>query len=355
MRPPYRNAVRALIVAMALASLGVFGATLAAFTATTDTSGSTFSAAASWDSCPSANLTPLWLTGFEHGGALLTNGGGIFDAMTGTPTADSVVTNSGDYSLKVLDSAAGSTINGAKTTPATSSFVARFAIRLNTLPVGDVAELARVTVAAGNHLQLGFGTHSNVGAFKQVGGGAVAAGDWALVNDVPVRATGIGALSHSISQAGGSTASYLEVAFANTLETCIKSVWALAAGFSNLGASHAKVTVVVGSTERVVYDGNWLASLPLDVRSAVVVPISQPSTAASLNALVARFGYSSNAAEGSREPSISGLMLEYEVGAPSDPQERQDPHADRVVQPWCRAERRAATHSTLARRDTVNA
>jgi len=418
-------AVRVLVVLAAVAGLCKLGATLAAFSATTDNSGSTFTAAASFD-CP-ATVSPLWLTGFEHGGSILTSGGGIFDALTGAPTADSAVKNHGAYSLQVLDADAAAAINGAKTTTATSSFVTRFAIRLDSLPVSDVTELARVNAAAGNDLQLGYdaatqklrlalgttatpvatvtadttisaatwyvidlrlatstttrtgswridgaaqtdvtnteaasssselsfgstivadlftanyddvkvtataadyplaygrilklspnslGTPLDTTHFADAGDSTpVEAGDWALLDDLPLRGSGIGPLLDGIKQNVTGATNYLEVNFANTAETCITGAWALGAGFTTqVPAAQAKLSIFDGATQRVIHNGTWPASTTQAVRSAAVLPASSPWTTATLNALVARFGYSSDATNG---PTVNGLMLEYEVG-----------------------------------------
>jgi hypothetical protein len=422
-------AVRVLVVLVVLAAaagLGKLGATFAAFSATTQTGASTFTAAASFG-CPDT-VSPLWLTGFEHGGSILTDGGGIFDDLTGAPTADSAVKNHGAYSLKVLDASAANAINGAKTTTATSSFVTRFAIRLDSLPVSAVTELARVDAAAGNDLQLGYdaatqklrlalgttatpvatvtaattisagtwyvidlrlatsttartgswridgaaqtavtnteaassssklsfgstivddlftanyddvkvsataadyplaygrilklspnslGTPLDTTHFAYVGDSSpVTAGDWAYLDDVPLRG-GFTSVLDGIKQNVSGGTNYLQVNFADTAETCITGVWALGAGFtSQAPAQSAKLSIFDGGTERLIHNGTWPASTTQAVRSAAVLPASSPWTTATLNALIARFGYSSDATRG---PAVNGLMLEYEVGMP---------------------------------------
>ena len=84
----------------------------------------------------------VWLTGMEHG-VVSTAGGGIFSSLTGSPTADNTVARSGAYSLRIADASTGSTVRALRSFTASSVVVARFALRLSSLP-GVNANLAYV-------------------------------------------------------------------------------------------------------------------------------------------------------------------------------------------------------------------
>ena len=75
----------------------------------------------------------VWLTGMEHG-VVSTAGGGIFSTVTGTPTAVNSVARSGAYSLRIADASSGSTVRALRSVTASSVVVARFAVRLSSLP-----------------------------------------------------------------------------------------------------------------------------------------------------------------------------------------------------------------------------
>jgi hypothetical protein len=136
-----------LVAAAVVAVVAIVGFTYSALSSTTSNPPSSLSAAGAFCTRSSA----VWLTGMEHG-LVSTSGGGIFNTVTGAPTADSTTFRNGAYSLRIADAAAGSTIAALKTFTAASVVVARFAVRLSALP-GVSSNL--VYVDSGTDLVLG--------------------------------------------------------------------------------------------------------------------------------------------------------------------------------------------------------
>src|SRR5262245_21929200 len=131
----------ALAAAVAVAGAVLVGVTYSALSSTTSNPSSSLSAAPAFCSRSSA----VWLTGMEHG-LVSTAGGGIFNTVTGAPTADTATVRNGAYSLRIADTAAGSSVNALKTFTAANVVVARFAVRLSALP-GVNSNLAYVDTA----------------------------------------------------------------------------------------------------------------------------------------------------------------------------------------------------------------
>lgn len=121
--------VVALVAAVVVVAVAVAGVTYSALSSTTSNPSSSLSAASAFCSRSSA----VWLTGMEHG-LVSTAGGGIFNTVTGAPTADTATVRNGAYSLRIADASASSTINAVKTFTAAGVVVARFAVRLSALP-----------------------------------------------------------------------------------------------------------------------------------------------------------------------------------------------------------------------------
>jgi hypothetical protein len=118
---------------------------------------------------PCPTISPMRLTGFEHGSASAT-GAGVFDTVNGA-TADAGVARSGGYSLQVADTSI-TTARSASWNGNASPLVARFAIRLASLPAANVAELATFEAAAGSRLRLGYAAASNRFVL-QIGAGTI--------------------------------------------------------------------------------------------------------------------------------------------------------------------------------------
>ncbi|MBA3779861.1 MAG: hypothetical protein H0X16_11310 [Chloroflexi bacterium] len=134
--------------------------------------------------CPSP--TPVWLTGFEHG-AVSASGGGLFTAVTGTGSAaDSSMKRSGGYSLRIID--ASGSANSVARTVSSPSLVARFAIRLASVPAANVSELVSFGASTGSRLALRYVAATQRLALR-IGAGAdvpasstVTAGTWYVID-----------------------------------------------------------------------------------------------------------------------------------------------------------------------------
>ena len=187
---PWRPLVAAaLTISLAGAAFGG-GArfTLALLTDTADVGANTFTTASSFTACTAASM-PLWLTGLEHG-VVSTAGLGLFNNVLtggGAPVADAAVFRTGAYSLKVPKTGSTNTSYVEKAITASGVVVARFAIRLNSLPAADVTQLASITVTAGSQLNFGYQTSSQKLQVKLGSGAAVVAnttvtaGTWYVV------------------------------------------------------------------------------------------------------------------------------------------------------------------------------
>ena len=169
-----------LLVAVAVILVGaVAGLTYSALSSTTSNPSSSLSAAPAFCSRSAA----VWLTGMEHGVVSIV-GGGLFNTVTGAPTADNVTFRNGAYSLRIADASAASTILARKTFTATNVVVARFAIRLSALP-GVNSNLAYVD--SGTDLVFGYNAASqrftlNVGASTASSANTVSAGTWYVID-----------------------------------------------------------------------------------------------------------------------------------------------------------------------------
>ena len=168
-----------LLVATAALVATAVGITYSAFSSTTSNPSGSLTAASTFCNRTSA----VWLTGFEHG-VVSAAGGGVFTTLTGAPTADNATFRSGAYSLRIADASGASTINGLRTFTAANVVVARFAVRLNTLP-GVSSNL--VYVDSGTDLVLGYDQPSQrfsltLGASTATSASTVSAGTWYVID-----------------------------------------------------------------------------------------------------------------------------------------------------------------------------
>ena len=146
------------MVLLALSTAIRTGSTFSSFSGATSNTASSFSAASSF--CQSQSIA--WLTGFEHGVVSASSGSGLFDSWNtagGTPAVDMTVTRSGNYSLKIAKTGAGVSYVSNDSTAAV--VVRRFAIRFQTLPAADVAELARTSTLTGSSSNISYDVASN--------------------------------------------------------------------------------------------------------------------------------------------------------------------------------------------------
>ena len=191
---PMRRHVRrmwAIFCVLGLLLVSVLGRqSFAAFSATVSATGS-LSAAATFVTCVAKTMTPVWMSGFE-GGVLPTGGNGFFNVINGSgSTIDASTPRTGGYALRIVDaSSSGSQQYVTTDITVTKTLVTRFAIRLNTLPAADVAQLAEFVNdagqtrsgqlgynAAGQRLTFGFGPGT-----KQLSSMVVSAGTWYVID-----------------------------------------------------------------------------------------------------------------------------------------------------------------------------
>jgi hypothetical protein len=385
--------------------------TLALLTHRAELTGNTFATAATF--CPPPR-TATFLTGFEYGPITAL---GPFDGAQitgGTPSIETV-SRSGTYAAKIPKVATGA--SSITKYASGTTLVTRLAIRLDTLPVGNVAQLATMGVTGGTgarlgydastmKLELGFGPtaaqasstieagtwyvidlkvdvganprtaswringanqpvataaeaaasisgvttgstvtadvftaryddivvsataadypigdgrvlglvpnasplsgHSGSTRFTDEVGGLVDANAYARLDDVPLTAT-----NDYFKQVTGSATSYLQLELTNASGSCFSGVQALIAFHSASGGGNANngaVRIFDGATETVVHDGSMF-STSLAYRSAIVTPASE-WTAASIDGLVARVGYSTDV---NPAPYWDGIQLEYDA------------------------------------------
>lgn len=96
--------------------------------------------------------TPVWLTGFEYGVATpTTNGGGLFNTVTGSPAIQSTTKNTGSYALRLNPSSAIYTVFKNLSSPAI--VVGRVYFRFSSW-AGIDNEIVYVTIAAGVNLAI---------------------------------------------------------------------------------------------------------------------------------------------------------------------------------------------------------
>lgn len=169
-----------VLVAAGVVLVGaVAGLTYSALSSTSSNPSSSLSAAPSFCSRSAA----VWLTGMEHG-VVSTVGGGLFTTVTGAPTADNATFRNGAYSLGIADTSGASTINALRAFTATNVVVARFAVRLSTLP-GVNSNLAYVD--SGTDLVFGYDSASQrftltLGASTASSANTISAGTWYVID-----------------------------------------------------------------------------------------------------------------------------------------------------------------------------
>ena len=151
----------------------------------------------------------------------------------------------------------------------------------------------------------GMGTSLNPTYFRDNDGSSIDANSWARVDDVPATST-----ADFVKQTAANGTGYVEFTFANTAETCINAVGAVAAYHSSAsGTNVGKTSVFNGTTESIVYSGS-MGVTTLGYKRAVVSAGSGAWTSSLVNALKARVGYSTDS---SPNPYWDALLLEYDV------------------------------------------
>ena len=412
-----------LLVGLGLAVSGVVGPTFSAFSGTTSNPGSSVSAAASF--CSGQSIA--WMTGFEHGVISVSTGSGMFDTwgtVGGTPTIETGVVRSGNYSIKVDKTSAGAEHLSIDSTASVA--VARFAIRLATLPTATVTQLFRMSpLADTDGANFGYDQASNKFRMKvgtgttQLSSSTVSAGLWYVIDvrfdptattrvadwrvngvaqpqgsmsgstattvdkvrfasnsnsdvftayyddlavswtssDFPLADGRIQALrpdavtavndpagsklkddagtnvtvatpgaasrltdtpmtstSDYLKHIGTDATSYAQFSFADTSRNaCVDAVRAVVAEHASNSTGGIGATYVYdGATQRTVAASATISGTSLRYRAATISPTGSAWTAAELNGLVARVGYSSNATS-SNYPAWDALLLEYQT------------------------------------------
>jgi hypothetical protein len=122
-------------------------------------------------------LTAIFCTGWEHGvAAIVTTGGGLSSAITGTPTSDAAAARSGSYGLLINPSAAGEQVVYNTATTGIRKTAARFYVRFTSFPAGDTDMWAPRTSAPAQMAFLIYQPSSGKIAVQCNGGTATAIG-----------------------------------------------------------------------------------------------------------------------------------------------------------------------------------
>ncbi len=144
MRAPALKIALALIAAACASAFA--GYTVSAYSSAAGSSGSTFQTAASYNTCPNTTLTGGYVTGLEYGRRPYA-GDSLFSQGTGV-SVDAAVARTGSYSLKIAAAAAQGHAYWWWV-PAQPTPIVRFALRMDSLPAGNVAQLLSMTAGGG--------------------------------------------------------------------------------------------------------------------------------------------------------------------------------------------------------------
>lgn len=181
-----KSGIRKILVLLLIgAAVGASGGAYAALSGSTSSGGNTFSAAASFGTCPATGPSATWLTGMEHG-VVSTSGGGLFEYGVGASAVSSPA-RTGSYALRLTATGSGAYVGKSVSG---STLVMRFAIRFNSLPSANVNSLASSYVTAGTNLMLGYRasdqrltlTYGAIGANSAASGSPIAANTWYVID-----------------------------------------------------------------------------------------------------------------------------------------------------------------------------
>ena len=147
----------------------------------------------------------------------------------------------------------------------------------------------------------GAGTHATPGSFRNEDGTPIDAGTPARLDDDPLTATA----DYVLQQTAGA-ASYIETTLEDVTAQCIAGVSGIVAYRSaGTAANNGKTSVVDGSTEMIVFQGDMSVTV-LTYRSAILVRTGG-WTGGAVDGLVGRIGGSTDI---SPNPYWDGLLLE---------------------------------------------
>jgi hypothetical protein len=180
------------VVTLLVLTCAVMTSTSSSFSAVTANPGNAFASAASF--C-GAGYTPSWMTGFEHGVVYASSGTGMLDSVGATSgsalTADTAVTRSGAFSLKLVKANGGDGYARLPYLGTPNVVVMRTAIRFQTLPSSAPASIVLLQGTAGGSATLTYNTGSqklsvNIGGTSVLSSTTISAGRWYVVD---LRAT----------------------------------------------------------------------------------------------------------------------------------------------------------------------
>jgi hypothetical protein len=150
------------------------------------------------------------------------------------------------------------------------------------------------------------GTSAGTGSFRNNDGSAISGTTYQRLDDSPMSS-----IADYVRQQTVGTGDYVEVTFDATTANCVVGVSALLAYHAaGTAADDGKTSIVDGSTERIVFDGD-MSQTTIRYVDIIVTPASAPWTVAAVNALEGRIGYSSDVTP---NPYWDALLLEVATG-----------------------------------------
>lgn len=156
----------------------------------------------------------------------------------------------------------------------------------------------------------GVGAHATPGSFRHEDGTPIGAGTPARLDDDPLTATA----DYVLQQTTGA-ASYIETTLADVTAACVAGVSGIVAYRSaGTAANNGKTSVVDGSTEMIVYQGD-MSVTPLTYKSAIL-PRSGGWTTSAVAGLVGRIGASTDVTP---NPYWDALLVEVATSAAGAP------------------------------------
>jgi hypothetical protein len=227
-----------------------------------------------------------------------------FDPRTTTHTADWRINDVAQTSTSV-----SGTASSANAFAMGSTTAATFSANYDDVAVSATA--ADYPFGDGKALPLrldGMGTNVGASNFLNDDLSAIGATTWSRLDEIP-----FGAGTDYVKQTVASSTSYVEMTLEDTTETCVRGVYARMAydPQASSQANNGKTVIADGAVERTVYSGGMTGTIAnMQGREAAIPPNGTTWTPATLNALKARIGYSTDA---SPTPMWHSLSLEYEV------------------------------------------
>jgi hypothetical protein len=152
------------------------------------------------------------------------------------------------------------------------------------------------------------GTHNTPGNFQNDDNSAIDATSWQRLDEIPMNS-----MTSYMKQVTAGGGSYVEVAFADTTETCIRGASIVAAVHAaNFQGNNAGLNSVTNGFNYNLYAGDWsettLRYIQRPVSQNALNPGTGPWTQAIVNGITTRFGMSTDV---NPVPYIDGVILEY--------------------------------------------